>query len=60
MFNEHSAGAITVQGSLHKGFLKDLGLAREEAEVIDASPTNLAPTPASCSERLLWAITPRC
>ena len=41
---EHSAGAITVQRSLHKGFLKDLGLAREEAEVIYVSPTNLAYT----------------
>ncbi len=28
MFNQHSAGAITVERSLHDGFLKDLGVAR--------------------------------
>ncbi len=44
MFNEHSAGAITVERSLHEGFLKDLGLAREEADVTAASPTTLAYT----------------
>jgi thiaminase/transcriptional activator TenA len=26
MFNEHSAGAITVERSLHEGFLKDVGV----------------------------------
>ena len=32
MFNEHSAGAIIVERSLHEGFLKDLGVAQEEVE----------------------------
>src|SRR5919199_1600665 len=44
MFNEHSAGSITVERSLHEGFLKDLGVAREETEAIKASPTTLAYT----------------
>ena len=44
MFNEHSAGAITVERSLHEGFLKDLGVARGAAEAIEASPTTLAYT----------------
>ena len=44
MFNEHSAGAITVERSLHEGFLKDLGVAQEEAEATEASPTTLAYT----------------
>jgi thiaminase/transcriptional activator TenA len=44
MFNEHSAGAITVEQSLHEGFLADLGVAQEEAEATEASPTTLAYT----------------
>jgi thiaminase (transcriptional activator TenA) len=44
MFNEHSAGAITVERSLHEGFLTDLGVSREEAEATEASPTTLAYT----------------
>ena len=44
MFNEHSAGAITVERSLHEGFLKDLGVTQEEAEVTKATPTTLAYT----------------
>jgi len=28
MFNEHSAGAITVERSLHEGFLQDLGVTK--------------------------------
>jgi thiaminase/transcriptional activator TenA len=44
MFNEHSAGAIIVERSLHEGFLKDLGIAQEEAEATEASPTTLAYT----------------
>ncbi len=44
MFNGHSAGAITVERSLHEGFLKDLGVSREEAEATEASPTTLAYT----------------
>ena len=38
MFNEHSAGVITVERSLHEGFLKDLGLAPEVAEATEISP----------------------
>lgn len=59
MFNEHSAGAITVERSLHEGFLKDLSVVREEAEAAEASPLP-SPTPAFCSERQLWATTRRC
>lgn len=44
MFNEHSAGAITVERSLHEGFLKDLGVTHEEAGATQASPTTLAYT----------------
>ncbi|MDP8973004.1 MAG: TenA family protein [Actinomycetota bacterium] len=44
MFNEHSAGAIIVERSLHAGFLKDLGVTREDAEATEASPTTLAYT----------------
>ncbi len=44
MFSEHAAGAIAVERSLHEGFLKDLGVAREEAVATQASPTTLAYT----------------
>ncbi|MDQ3841251.1 MAG: thiaminase II [Actinomycetota bacterium] len=44
MFNEHSAGAITVERSLHEGFLKDLGVTQDEAVQTGASPTTLAYT----------------
>jgi thiaminase (transcriptional activator TenA) len=44
MFNKHSAGAIIVERSLHEGFLKDLGIAREEADQTSPSPTTLAYT----------------
>jgi thiaminase (transcriptional activator TenA) len=44
MFNEHSAGAITVERSLHEGFLKDLGVTRDEADRTAATPTTLAYT----------------
>jgi thiaminase/transcriptional activator TenA len=44
MFNEHSAGAITVERSLHEGFLKDLGVAQEEADRTAPTPTTLAYT----------------
>jgi thiaminase (transcriptional activator TenA) len=44
MFNEHSAGAITVERSLHEGFLKDLGVTQEEAGQTAPSPTTLAYT----------------
>lgn len=35
MFNEHSAGAITVERSLHEGFFKDLGVAQEQAQATE-------------------------
>jgi thiaminase/transcriptional activator TenA len=44
MFNEHSVGAITVERSLHEGFLKDLEVMQEEAAATEASPTTLAYT----------------
>ncbi len=44
MFNEHSAGAITVERSLHEGFLEDLSVTREEAGRTQMSPTTLAYT----------------
>ena len=44
MFNEHSAGAITVERSLHEGFLKDLGVTQDEADRTAATPTTLAYT----------------
>ena len=44
MFNEHSAGAITVERSLHEGFLKDLGVTQEEADQTAPTPTTLAYT----------------
>jgi thiaminase/transcriptional activator TenA len=44
MFNEHSAGAITVERSLHEGFLKGLGVAQEEADRTAPTPTTLAYT----------------
>ncbi len=44
MFNEHSAGAISKERSLHEGFLKDLGITQQEAGAIQPSPTTLAYT----------------
>ena len=44
MFNEHSAGAITVERSLHEGFLKDLDVAQEETDRTAPTPTTLAYT----------------
>ena len=44
MFNEHAIGAITVERSLHEGFLKDLGVSESEAAGAEASPTTLAYT----------------
>ncbi len=44
MFDEHAIGAITAERSLHEGFLKDLGVTREEAGATKASPTTLAYT----------------
>jgi thiaminase/transcriptional activator TenA len=44
MFNEHSAGAITVERSLHEGFFKDLDVTQEDAAQTTATPTTLAYT----------------
>ena len=44
MFNEHSAGAITVERSLHDGFLKDFGLPEDAVDRTPSAPTTLAYT----------------
>lgn len=44
MFDEHSAGAIAAERSLHEDFLEDLGVTQEEAQTTEASPTTLAYT----------------
>jgi thiaminase (transcriptional activator TenA) len=44
MFNAHSSGAITVERSLHDGFLKDLGLGNDDLARTPMSPTTLAYT----------------
>ena len=44
MFNEHSAGAILVERSLHDNFLKDLGIPGEELDRTLMAPTTLAYT----------------
>ena len=44
MFDEHSAGTIAVERSLHEDFLEDLGVAKEDADATEASPTTLAYT----------------
>ena len=44
MFDEHSAGAITVERSLHEGFLQNLGVTQDEANQTAPSPTTLAYT----------------
>ncbi|WP_240432474.1 thiaminase II [Rubrobacter indicoceani] len=44
MFAQHSAGAITVERSLHEGFLPELGLSRAEVDATPMSPTTLAYT----------------
>ena len=44
MFNEHAAGAITVERSLHDGFLKEFGLAGDAADRTPPAPTTLAYT----------------
>lgn len=44
MFDDHSAGAITVERSLHDGFLQELGLTEDEVSRTPMSPTTLAYT----------------
>jgi thiaminase (transcriptional activator TenA) len=42
LFNEHAAGTIAVERSLHEGLFGELGIARAEAEAAEPSPTTLA------------------
>ena len=44
MFNEHSAGAILVERSLHDSFLKDLGITGDDLDRTPMAPTTLAYT----------------
>ncbi|MGI8651120.1 MAG: thiaminase II [Rubrobacter sp.] len=44
MFNTHSTGAITVERSLHEGFLSGLGLKQGDVDRTPMSPTTLAYT----------------
>jgi thiaminase/transcriptional activator TenA len=44
MFNEHAAGALKVERSLHESFFQDFGLTREAVASTPPAPTNLAYT----------------
>ena len=44
MFNEHAAGAIMVERSLHDGFLKEFGLPEDVVDKTPPAPTTLAYT----------------
>jgi thiaminase/transcriptional activator TenA len=44
MFNEHAAGALRVEQSLHAGFIKDFGLSETATRKNPMAPTNLAYT----------------
>ena len=44
MFNEHAAGALRVERSLHEGFFKEFGLAPAEVAATPLAPTNRAYT----------------
>jgi thiaminase/transcriptional activator TenA len=44
MFNQHAAGAIEVERSLHESFFRDFGLSDEEVAETPMAPTNLAYT----------------
>jgi thiaminase/transcriptional activator TenA len=44
MFNEHAAGALKVERSLHESFFQDFGLTREAVASTPLAPTNLAYT----------------
>jgi len=44
MFNEHAAGAIAVERSLHEGFFADFGLGEDDVAGTPMAPTNLAYT----------------
>jgi len=42
MFNEHAAGALRVERSLHESFFKEFGLTSADAAATPLAPTNLA------------------
>jgi thiaminase/transcriptional activator TenA len=44
MFNEHAAGALKVERTLHESFFKDFGLTPAEVLATPPAPTNLAYT----------------
>lgn len=44
MLNEHAAGALTVERTLHESFFKDWGLSPEAVATAPLAPTNLAYT----------------
>lgn len=44
MLNEHAAGALTVERTLHESFFKDWGLTPEAVAATPLAPTNLAYT----------------
>jgi len=44
MLNEHSAGALRVERSLHETFFRDFGLTEKDVAVVPLAPTNLAYT----------------
>jgi len=44
MFNEHAAGAIAVERSLHEGFFAEFGLSEADIRRTPMAPTNLAYT----------------
>jgi len=44
MFNEHAAGALKVERSLHESFFQDFGLSAEAVAATPLAPTNLAYT----------------
>jgi thiaminase/transcriptional activator TenA len=44
MFNQHAAGAIEVERSLHESFFRDLEVSAEEASATPLAPTNRAYT----------------
>jgi thiaminase/transcriptional activator TenA len=44
MFNEHAAGALKVEKTLHESFFKDFGLTPEAVAATPLAPTNLAYT----------------
>jgi thiaminase (transcriptional activator TenA) len=44
MLNEHSAGALRVERSLHETFFRDFGLSDKDVAAVPLAPTNLAYT----------------